>query len=95
MTNIIDKIIVTAAVGGMLCSGIKQMIKVDAELCTTSGYVLPSQCKIYLKDEDADGRNETIMKVRGKDYLLRYDSTGTPEIIQYKVMPKKIQEKQK
>lgn len=52
-----------------------------------SGYVAPSKLEIACKDLDGNGEKETIMKVNGKSYLLRYDAQGKPVIQDYEIKP--------
>lgn len=54
-----------------------------------SGYIAPSNLEIECKDLDGNGEPETIMKIKDREYLLKYDSNGIPILLAYdvKVVP--------
>lgn len=50
-------------------------------------FVLPSELEIKASDQDEDGKKETILQIKGENYLLMYDSSGNPVIKKYEVVP--------
>lgn len=52
-----------------------------------SGYVPPSKLEVLANDIDNDGEQETIVKVDGTSYLLKYDpdNEGRPQLFRFKV----------
>lgn len=55
-----------------------------------SGYIAPSNLEIECKDLDGNGEPETIIKVDGMSYLLKYDANGNPVIQAYDIKPAEI-----
>ncbi|MDD5650753.1 MAG: hypothetical protein PHF86_10135 [Candidatus Nanoarchaeia archaeon] len=53
------------------------------------GYIAPSKLEIFCKDLDGNGEQETLIKIEGKDYLLR-EINGKPTLSSYKVNPAEI-----
>lgn len=53
-------------------------------------YIKPSQLEIRLNDLDGDGGNETIIRIKGKNYLLKYDLNGKPAIVEYEIVEYEI-----
>lgn len=52
-----------------------------------SGYVAPSKLEVKLGDLDGDGEVETIVKIDGKQYLLKQDAKGKPQLFAYEIKP--------
>jgi hypothetical protein len=48
------------------------------------GYIAPSKIEIKCEDLDKDGKNETIMKIGNKPYLLR-EIDGSPVLLPYEI----------
>lgn len=48
-----------------------------------AGYIAPNKLEIAVDDLDDNGEQETIMKVDGKPYLLKYDINNKPIILNY------------
>lgn len=59
-----------------------------------AGYVVPSKLEIECKDLDGNGEVETIIKVDGKSYLLKYNSQKMPLIQPYEIKPAEVIPKQ-
>ncbi|MBS3072975.1 hypothetical protein J4477_04035 [Candidatus Pacearchaeota archaeon] len=53
------------------------------------GYVRPSEAEIRLEDFDLNGKNETILRVDGIDYLFKYDENKNPFLVKYDIEPMK------
>lgn len=49
------------------------------------GYVVPSKLEIKCRDIDGDNQKETILRVGGKDYLLRFDADSVPRVYKFRV----------
>ena len=53
------------------------------------GYLNPNKLEIKVKDLDLNGE-EVITKYDGKDYLLKLNEKGGPEIIDYMINPSEV-----
>jgi len=47
------------------------------------GYISPSTLEIECQDHDGNGEPETMMRIKGKRYHLRYEN-GKPTLTEYK-----------
>lgn len=51
-----------------------------------SEYIAPSKLEIKCEDLDGDSKLETVMKINGKQYLLK-NVNGRPTLLEYKAKP--------
>ena len=49
----------------------------------SAGYVAPSKLEVKCRDVDGRDGKETILKVGGKEYLLRYDADSVPRLYKF------------
>ncbi len=54
------------------------------------GYVVPSELEIKVRDLDDNGKKETFVKYKGKDYLFIVDEEGKPKLVSYEIRPVEI-----
>ena len=50
-----------------------------------AGYVAPSKLEVKCKDIDGRDGKETVLKVNGVEYLLKYDVDSVPRIYKFGV----------
>lgn len=74
--------------------GLSSITKRDIRLRdekTEPGYVIPSKLKVPIfRDLDGNGKDEVLLKYKGKSYLLMEDKQGNPVIRQYTITPSQV-----
>jgi len=57
--------------------------KIPKGVAIENEFVNPSDLEIKLEDRDNNGKNETVMKIKGKEYALIYENEN-PVLKQYR-----------
>lgn len=66
---------------GMIVFGLYNIHKAQSQVDTVqSGYVDPSKLEQVVEDLDRDGKNEVYLRYDGKDYPIKVDEQGRPNL---------------
>ena len=79
-------------VGGLICAFAVGVAMYDKKVMPAiekvqQGFVAPSDLEIECEDLDGNGEPETIERIKGTPYLLKWNENGRPVLLEYKMKP--------